>query len=174
MEENTNLLKQKESSIRMITPDVLHDHWQGHRHVTRRLIEVFPEDKFFTYSIGGMRPCSGLIMEMIRLSALGVNGIVTGDWKVTDQLRKFTESATPGTKLEILALWDEVTMQIQKFFSTVKPSGFNETVLSFGLYETPVYGSILYWIDNEVHHRGQAYVYLRSLGIEPPPFWERG
>ncbi|MEJ6979249.1 DinB family protein [Pedobacter sp. P351] len=28
-------------------------------------------------------------------------------------------------------------------------------------------------IDNEIHHRGQAYVYLRSLGITPPFFWER-
>ena len=32
---------------------------------------------------------------------------------------------------------------------------------------------LLYWIDNEVHHRGQAYVYLRALGIEPPPFYDR-
>jgi uncharacterized damage-inducible protein DinB len=29
------------------------------------------------------------------------------------------------------------------------------------------------FIDNEVHHRGQGYVYLRALGVEPPPFWER-
>ena len=28
-------------------------------------------------------------------------------------------------------------------------------------------------IDNETHHRGQGYVYLRALGIEPPQFWER-
>ena len=26
---------------------------------------------------------------------------------------------------------------------------------------------------NEIHHRGQGYVYLRALGIEPPPFYER-
>ena len=32
---------------------------------------------------------------------------------------------------------------------------------------------ILYVIDNEVHHRGQGYVYLRAMGIEPPPFYER-
>ncbi len=31
----------------------------------------------------------------------------------------------------------------------------------------------LYAIDNEVHHRGQGTVYLRALGLEPPPFWER-
>jgi uncharacterized damage-inducible protein DinB len=32
---------------------------------------------------------------------------------------------------------------------------------------------IRYAIDNEVHHRGQGYVYLRSLGIEPPAFYDR-
>jgi len=29
----------------------------------------------------------------------------------------------------------------------------------------PIWFFIFYWIDNEIHHRGQAYVYLRSLGI---------
>ena len=33
--------------------------------------------------------------------------------------------------------------------------------------------SVLYGIDNEVHHRGQGYVYLRALGITPPAFYER-
>ena len=32
---------------------------------------------------------------------------------------------------------------------------------------------LLYVIENEIHHRGQGYVYLRSLGIEPPAFWDR-
>ena len=32
---------------------------------------------------------------------------------------------------------------------------------------------IQYAIDNEIHHRGQGFVYLRALGIEPPHFWER-
>ncbi|MGZ5248500.1 MAG: DinB family protein [Flavitalea sp.] len=32
---------------------------------------------------------------------------------------------------------------------------------------------MFYFIDNEIHHRGQGYVYLRSLGIEPPFFWDR-
>ncbi|NLG08337.1 MAG: damage-inducible protein DinB, partial [Deinococcales bacterium] len=32
---------------------------------------------------------------------------------------------------------------------------------------------VQYAIDNEIHHRAQGYVYLRALGVEPPPFWER-
>ena len=44
---------------------------------------------------------------------------------------------------------------------------------AFGQWEGPVYSFIFYWIDNEIHHSGQAYVYLRSLGIEPPAFYDR-
>ena len=35
--------------------DLLH-HWQGHRRLTRRVIEAFPEDKLFSFSVGGMPP----------------------------------------------------------------------------------------------------------------------
>jgi uncharacterized damage-inducible protein DinB len=44
---------------------------------------------------------------------------------------------------------------------------------AFGEWEMPGIVTIQYAIDNEIHHRGQGYVYLRALGIEPPPFWER-
>ncbi|NIP97073.1 MAG: damage-inducible protein DinB, partial [Gemmatimonadetes bacterium] len=50
---------------------------------------------------------------------------------------------------------------------------FGETVTSFGQYTGPAHWQVLYVVDNEIHHRGQGYVYLRSLGIEPPAFWER-
>ena len=50
---------------------------------------------------------------------------------------------------------------------------FEAVDTAFGQYEGVIYGLLLYWIDNEIHHRGQGYVYLRALGIEPPPFWER-
>ena len=53
------------SSALVINPDELLQHWQGHRRVTRRVIEAFPEGEFFRFSIGGMRPCSALAMEMI-------------------------------------------------------------------------------------------------------------
>ncbi|WP_245808378.1 DinB family protein [Deinococcus hopiensis] len=33
--------------------------------------------------------------------------------------------------------------------------------------------SVLYGIDNEIHHRGQGDVYLRALGVEPPAFYSR-
>ena len=42
----------------IINAQELLKHWQGHRGLTRKTIEAFPDDKLFTYSIGGMRPFS--------------------------------------------------------------------------------------------------------------------
>jgi hypothetical protein len=50
---------------------------------------------------------------------------------------------------------------------------FSEAGSAFGPWETPGLNAILYAIDNEIHHRGQGYVYLRAPGLEPPPFWKR-
>ena len=50
---------------------------------------------------------------------------------------------------------------------------FPETATAFGQFTAPIHDLILYVIDNEIHHRGQGYVYLRALGIEPPPFYDR-
>ena len=42
-----------------------------------------------------------------------------------------------------------------------------------GIEELTYQGVTFYFVDNEIHHRGQGYVYLRALGIEPPAFWDR-
>ena len=67
-----------------------------------------------------------------------------------------------------------MTSQIDLLWPRIPPSRFQEIDKAFGEWEGPVYGLFLYWIDNEIHHRGQGYVYLRSLGIEPPAFYDRG
>ena len=166
----TNQLTETASFV--INPEQLLAHWQGHRKLTRKVIEVYPEDKFFSYSIGGMRPFSELLMEIIDLSEGGVSGIVTGSWKPAQDLAHVSGNL-PKTKEEYLKLWDKVTEVISQSWQEITTERFQETVMAFGAYEGTVYSTILYFIDNEIHHRAQAYVYLRSLGIAPPPFWER-
>lgn len=162
----------KETAAFIINPDQLLKHWQGHRKLTRQVIEAFPEDKIFTYAIGGMRPFSELVMEMLDLAGGGAEGLATGQWKAMDELTHVNGGA-PTTKSGLLEEWDKVTAQINQFLPQLALERFQEVVMAFGMYEGPIYSTILYFIDNEIHHRGQAYVYLRSLGITPPPFWER-
>jgi len=160
-------------SAQVITPAELLHHWQGHRRLTRRVILAFPEDKLFSYSIGGMRTFAMLAEELTGLASGGITGIATGAWPRLDQLEHHSDSPMPATKEEVLQQWDAVTEKIDALFPQVPPERFHDVEKAFGLYEGPVYATLLYLVDNEIHHRGQGYVYLRSLGIEPPPFWDR-
>ena len=62
----------------VITPADLLKHWQGHRNLTRRLIEAFPEKEFFTFSIGGMRTGAALMQELLSIAGPGIREIATG------------------------------------------------------------------------------------------------
>ncbi len=157
---------QPDASALVISPDALLEHWRGHRRLTRRVIEAFPEDQFFTFSVGGMRPFGELALEMLAMAAPMVRGIVTAEWNEYAA----GEAASRG---EILRLWDEATEQIDSLWPRIPPERFQQTMTAFGQYQDRVYNLLLYVIDNEIHHRGQGYVYLRALGVEPPPFYVR-
>jgi len=154
------------TSAMLVTPEQFLHHWQGHRGLTRRVIDAFPEDKLFTYSIGGMRPFSTLAMEFIGMAVPTLQGVITREWKSYSQ-------GEAKTKADILRMWDEATAEINRLWPTIPPDRFQETDKAFGQWEMPIFALLFYIVDNEIHHRGQGYVYLRSLGIEPPAFYER-
>ncbi len=154
----------------VITPEALLKHWQGHRSLTRRVIDAFPEKDLFAFSIGGMRTFAAMAMELIGIAGEGIKGVANGQWGKPAYL---DPGAGPTTKQGLLNLWDEVTQTIETYWPQIKPGRFQEIDRAFGQYENHIYGSLLYFIDNEIHHRGEGYVYLRALGIEPPYFWER-
>jgi len=153
--------------VNVVTADALLKSWQGHRRLTRRVIDAFPEEKLFQFSVGGMRPFSEMAWEFIRMAVPIVDGVATGKWE------EFNKGEKPTTKSEILRLWDEQAAALDKKFPEIPPHRFYEVDKAFGQWEMPGIITIQYAIDNEIHHRGQGYVYLRALGIEPPPFWER-
>ena len=95
-----------------------------------------------------------------------VHGVITDTW----------DSYVPGaatTKDEVLAQWDENTRQLDTIFAQIPIERFQVVMTAFGQWTMPGYDLLLYIVDNEIHHRGQGYVYLRALGIEPPPFYDR-
>ncbi|WP_188748767.1 DinB family protein [Parapedobacter defluvii] len=144
------------------------NHWQGHRRLTRKVIEAFPGDQLFTFSVGGMRPFADLAKEMLAIAVPGLQGIV-------DRTESDYEESQPDikTKAQLLLRWDEATPHIDALFDQIPEADFHVSFNLFGQYNFPIIQNILYFIDNEIHHRAQGYVYLRALGIQPPFFWER-
>lgn len=154
------------TSVPLLTPEAQLTHWQGHRRLTRKTIEAFPEDKLFQFSVGGMRTFSEMASEMIGMGVPTLMGMSTGKWE------QF-QDAKAETKSELLSLWDTQTAKLNEEFSKISPAQFSELHKAFGQWEMPGLALIEYVIENEIHHRGEGYVYLRALGIEPPAFWDR-
>lgn len=152
----------------LISKENLLKHWQGHRFLTRRVIEAFPEKDFFEFSIGGMRPFSALTSELLSIAVPALKSIAEND------TQPYTEEGFIfKTKEEYLKKWDEATEEINHYWAQIPEENFNKVFNLFNQYEFPIINNIFYFIDNEIHHRGQGYVYLRALNIEPPFFWER-
>ncbi|MGN6616567.1 MAG: DinB family protein [Ilyomonas sp.] len=163
-----NTTKTATQLAEVITPEELLAHWQAHRGLTRRVIEAFPENEFFNHRIGGMRTFAEITGELLGIAAPGIKEIATGK-----QAQLNEEVKNAQTKADILKHWDESTEEINAFWRQIPKERFHDRIKAFGQYEGTVLSTILYFIDNEIHHRGQGYVYLRSLGIEPPAFWDR-
>lgn len=151
----------------ILTKEEFLKHWLGHRDLTRRTLEKFPEKELFEFSIGGMRPFSDLIMELLSIAEPGLRGIVERKDQAYDHNLVLT------TKEELLAKWDADTPKIIELFNQIREEDFHVVHNLFGEYNYPIYINLLYFVDNEIHHRAQGYVYLRALGIEPPFFWDR-
>jgi uncharacterized damage-inducible protein DinB len=113
-----------------------------------------------------MRPFGELAMEIVTMGVPMVRGAVSGDWTAS-------MSRDPRPKEEVLRLWDESTEQLEALWPQIPPERFQEKLTAFGQYTDELHNLILYVIDNEIHHRGQGYVYLRAQGIAPPFFYDR-
>lgn len=141
--------------------------WLSHRRLTRKVIEAFPEKELFEFSIGGMRPFADMVKELIAIAVPGLTGIVSNTIEV------YNHNLPLDTKSELLNRWDEDTPQIEALFNQISEDRLPEVFNLFGEYEFPIAYNLIYFLENEIHHRGQGYVYLRALGIEPPFFWDR-
>src|SRR5690349_6146945 len=104
-------------AVNVQTADDLLKHWQGHRRLTRRTIEAFPEDKLFQFSAGGMRPFGEMAWEFIRMAVPIARGVATGKWEEY-------KGAKPATKAELLKLWDEQTDELNETFRAIPGARF--------------------------------------------------
>jgi len=138
-------------------------------YVTRLPASAFV-DRTMVRSRGAVRPDSAAVARV--LSLLGgrdaVQVLLTGhshfdhafDTPVWATLTGANVVGSPTTCLQLAA-------------AKIPAARFQEVDTAFGQWKMPIWDLLLYIRDNEIHHRGQGYVYLRSLGIEPPHFWER-
>ncbi|MBX5477055.1 MAG: DinB family protein [Clostridia bacterium] len=154
----------------LLDPAALLEVLEGNRRLTLRTIEAFPEDKLFTYRpVEPLRPFAAMVKEILDLEDGYVRGIATGEWTTQDtcagvQTKSDLLAACERVRARTRELWQRLTVER---LLTVEPDPF------WGGPPQSHFERMLYTLENEIHHRGQGFIYLRLLGVEPPQFYER-
>lgn len=152
-------------------PAALLEQWEGNRRLTLRVARAFPADRLCAFApVAPLRPFGAMLDELARIQLAYMRGLAEDRWAWDAQdppqasdaagAIAFLEEASDYTR----RVWGRMSAAT---LLTPRPDPF-----FFGADKRP-YDWLLYCVENEIHHRGQGYVYLRALGIEPPHFWER-
>lgn len=147
-----------------LSPQAVLAHWQGHRALTRRTIEAFPDDALFSFKPAEpLRSFGEMMLEVIGMMAPTLHYLTSGEWSPA-----MPDLGHVRSKAALLTAWDEAT----EVLTVAWPHVPSERVWAV-VPPLPHLTAVPYLIDNEVHHRAQGFVYLRLLGVEPPAFYER-
>ena len=145
-----------------MTKNAILKYWANVRKLTMRVFDLFPEDQFGFRPVESTRSVAEQFDHILVCELYARIGMLTGIWDIApfkgdrdlsrSTLREKLYNENRKT-LGLLRLLPEG--QFIKIYNTPFGAISGETLI----YET---------IDEEIHHRGNLYIYLRVLGIEPP------
>lgn len=151
------------------------DHMRQVNGVGLRLIEALPEDKLDTTVIPGMRTPKELVVHMYGQVLREVaEGTVTGT--ITDNCEKNEKQIVAGLKSKADLMrychecWDAADKAVR---SLPEERVMGMTSTPWGM-SFPGFVAFTLMSDEYIHHRGQLYAYLRTLGVKPPHLWSFG
>lgn len=136
-----------------------------------RLLEAFPEDRYHTHPIPGMRTPAELA---VHISGTVVRDIAQGVAKgriTADESGEAKVAAELGSKAALIAYAKRCFEQASAAVATIGDAQLNAMV------PTPWNMSFPGWVgfgimsDEFLHHRGQLYAFARACGVEPPFAW---
>ena len=110
----------------LLSPAQFLAHWQGHRQLTRQVIEAFPDEQLSTYHAPDMRPFGALANEIHGITEYTVSGLLTDEWPEPDPDDADSFGGL-NDKAALLAAWDALTARMDREFSGVPSSRYSET-----------------------------------------------
>ena len=140
--------------------------WERAKAYTKEYLEVMPKDKYGFKAQDSIRTFA---QQMLHLSQGTVGlvsngtGVVRLAWAGRPLERAASAQSADSVAYFVMASYDYAieairTMDASKFEEKVKRGNFDETRLAW----------IMKGFEHQTHHRGQATIYIRLLGIKPP------
>jgi uncharacterized damage-inducible protein DinB len=145
-----------------MTKDAILKYWENVRKLTLRVFDLFPAEQFVFKPVNNVRSVAEQFDHILICELYARIGMLTGVWDKTP----FSGERDLGRNKLRDKLYDENKKTLGLFrmlpegqFMKIYDTPFGALSGEAVIYET---------IDEEIHHRGNLYIYLRLLGIEPP------
>jgi uncharacterized damage-inducible protein DinB len=137
-------------------------YWRNVRRLTLKLLDEFPVDSFDFRPAPEIMTVSQIFKHIIQVEIYIREGFLTDEWKQPSDIAHSLfekEMIRDKLKLENRKTIELLSEEPDGRFMKVRPTPFGE-----------LSGEILIQvaIDEEIHHRGNLYTYLRCLGKIPP------
>jgi uncharacterized damage-inducible protein DinB len=146
--------------------------WEDNRRLTLKVARSFPEDALLMATpVPGMRPFAEMLLEIAGLEHFLIHGLSEGDWAWGPERTSPVE--TTGQLFTQPEATREYTRQVWPSISEGLLVAVHPAPPAFGGPSAPPIDWFQYALENEVHHRGQGYAYLRHLKVDPPVFYDR-
>ena len=148
------------------------DVWEDNRRLTNNvahaLVEAGAMDKVL---VDGMRPFRELTLEILGMERWNVRGLAYDQWEYEAPPQMLRTSSIA----EVLEFGRSVREETRQLWPSIPFDALAKMRPAPAPYvpEGTAIGWLTYALENEIHHRGQGYVYLRLLGQEPPAFYIR-
>jgi len=145
-----------------MTKMALLKYWENVRKLTMKLFDLFPENSFDFRPVETVRSVAEQFDHILVVELYTRIGLISGEWS----LAPFNSERDISRSNLRKKLYDE-HLKTLGLLRLIPEGRYMKT------YETPfgmLTGEVVIHeaIDEEIHHRGNLYVYLRMLGIEPP------
>lgn len=141
--------------------------WESNRRLTVEVGRAFPAEALWATPVPAMRSFGKLLEEIAGIEHALVAGVAHDRWSAALPELPHADPwpAFAAVREETSRDWAGISVAR---LAEVTPDPFG-----WGLPPQSMADRLQYALENEIHHRAQGYVYLRLLGIEPPPFWKR-
>ncbi len=133
---------------------------------TRRALQAIPDDRLDFRPVPEMMSARELALHIAGNYRFLAAGLGENRWS----LESFIIAGSFQNTGEIVGAFDAIYGTLSAQLAAFPDDGFDLVVKPFGIEQT-ISSMARDVAENEIHHRGQLYVYLRLMGIKPPDLY---
>ncbi len=136
--------------------------WARIRTVTIETARAFPGERLDVRPVAAMRSAGQILAHILDTELAVVDGALTGDWR-------FGRGPHRISRVETFERWSaKVRAETERALAGISDESLWAPAELPDGTELPRFLVLYSFVENELHHRGQLFAYLRLLGIKPP------